>query len=53
MRSDAVKTWLVRRKELAVEFCERCGSVCGAACRASRIREGALDLALRSGRRFV
>jgi hypothetical protein len=53
MRSVAVKTWFVRRKELAVEVCERCGSVCGASCRASRIRGAALDTALRSGWRFL
>jgi len=47
-----MKRWFVGKRELAVELCERCGSVCGAACRASRIRGAALDTALRSGRMF-
>lgn len=40
-----------RTKELAVEFCDRCGSVCDAACRRNaiigRARERALLLGMR------
>lgn len=40
-----------RTKGLAVEFCDRCGSVCDAACRRNalvgRVRERALLLGMR------
>ena len=36
-------TWFKNEKaELAVEFCERCGSVCDAECRSNALREQAL-----------
>ena len=35
-----------KRTEPQVEFCDRCGTVCDATCRASRMRGRALDRAL-------
>jgi hypothetical protein len=40
---------LLRSKELAVEFRDRCVRVCDASCRATAIREGALVRSLRLG----
>jgi MinD superfamily P-loop ATPase len=40
-----------RTRELAVEFCERCGSVCDAACRRNAIIDRARDRALLQGMR--
>ena len=36
--------------ESAVEFCDRCGSVCDAACRREAVLAAARDAALRWGR---
>ncbi|MDQ3876266.1 MAG: hypothetical protein M3322_12105 [Actinomycetota bacterium] len=41
-----------RTRELAVEFCDRCGSVCDAACRRNAIIERARDRALLQGMRL-
>ena len=41
---------LTRTKELEVEFCDRCGRVCDAGCRAAAARERALLQAWRFGR---
>lgn len=41
-----------RTKELAVSFCDRCARVCDAGCRATALREQALEKALRFGVRF-
>ncbi|HEX6761795.1 MAG TPA: hypothetical protein VF094_03235 [Gaiellaceae bacterium] len=41
-----------RPSELAVEFCERCGSVCDAACRRNAIIDRARDQALLLGQRW-
>jgi hypothetical protein len=40
-----------RTRVLAVEFCERCGFVCDAACRRNAIIERARDRALQLGMR--
>ena len=40
---------LRKSKELAVEFCDRCGRICDASCRATAIRERALLQSLRLG----
>jgi hypothetical protein len=45
-----LKRWFSRTKERGVEFCERCGVVCGSACRAFGVRESAVQSALRQGR---
>jgi hypothetical protein len=37
---------LFSRKAATVEFCDRCGSVCHAGCRAQRIRERAVEAGL-------
>jgi uncharacterized cysteine cluster protein YcgN (CxxCxxCC family) len=36
-----------------VEFCERCGAVCDAACRAEAVRDAYLQHALRYGLRVA
>jgi hypothetical protein len=41
-----------RTKELFVEFCDRCGSVCTSACKRSAIIGSARDRALRIGGRL-
>jgi hypothetical protein len=41
--------WLKRSRELAVEFCDRCAKVCDAGCRASTLREQALERTFRFG----
>jgi hypothetical protein len=41
-----------RTRELTVEFCERCGSVCDAACRRDAIVGRARDRALLYGMRL-
>ena len=40
-------------KAAQVEFCERCGSVCDASCRAEAVRDLYLQRALRYGLRLV
>jgi ferredoxin len=42
-----------RARELAVEFCDRCGSVCDAACRRNAIIERARERALLRGMRLL
>ena len=42
---------LRRTRVLVVEFCERCGLVCDAACRRNAIVEAARDRALPQGMR--
>jgi hypothetical protein len=37
------------REELSVEFCDRCGCLCDAGCRAAELRERSLVQALRLG----
>lgn len=44
-----LKGWLSKTRERVVEFCERCGAVCGSACRTVSIRQRALDSAVRNG----
>lgn len=44
-----LRRWATKTKERLIEFCERCGAVCGSACRAMRIRQRALDSAVRHG----
>jgi hypothetical protein len=44
-------TLFKRTRVLAVEFCERCGLVCDAACRRNAIVERARDRALLRGMR--
>jgi hypothetical protein len=44
-------TLFKRTRVLAVEFCERCGLVCDAACRRNAIVERARDRALLHGMR--
>lgn len=41
-----------RRKEIVVEFCDRCGSVCDSDCRRNGILERARERALLRGLRF-
>ena len=41
-----------RTRELAVEFCDRCGCVCDAACRRNAIVERARERALLQGMRL-
>lgn len=41
-----------RTKELAVEFCDRCSSVCDAACRRDAIIDRARERALLLGMRI-
>lgn len=41
-----------RTRELAVEFCERCGAVCDAACRRNALVERARERALLHGMRL-
>lgn len=41
-----------RTKQLAVEFCGRCGRVCDAGCRRAALREQALLQAWRYGARI-
>jgi len=41
-----------RTRVRAVEFCERCGAVCDAACRRTAIVEAARDRALLRGMRI-
>ena len=40
-----------KTSELAIEFCDRCGLVCDAACRRNAIVERARDRALLQGMR--
>jgi hypothetical protein len=40
---------LKRSKELTLEFCDRCASVCDARCQAAAIRERTLTQVLRLG----
>ena len=40
-----------KTKELAIEFCERCGWVCDSTCRRNAIVERARDRALPQGMR--
>ena len=42
----------LKRGVPAVEFCERCGSVCDQACRANELREQTRLSVLRYGVRF-
>jgi len=42
-----------RMRGLAVEFCERCNSVCTAACRRDAILVRSREKALASGGRFL
>ena len=51
MRSWVMLKLFKGTRVLAVEFCERCGLVCDAACRRSAIVEGARDRALLRGMR--
>ena len=51
MRSCVMMKLFKRTRVLAVEFCERCGVVCDAACRRKAIVEGARDRALLQGMR--
>jgi hypothetical protein len=47
-------TWFKKEKEeLSVEFCDRCGSVCDAACRSDALRERAREKALLYQGRFA
>jgi hypothetical protein len=41
-----------RPRERAVQFCERCGTVCDAACRADAMRDRARERAILLGTRF-
>ena len=41
-----------RTKELVVEFCDRCGNVCDAACRRNAVIGRARDRALLLGMRW-
>lgn len=34
-----IVSWLRKRRELMVEFCDRCAQVCDVACRAEAVRE--------------
>jgi hypothetical protein len=43
----------LKRNTPAVEFCERCGSVCDVTCRANRVREQARLDVLRHGARLA
>ena len=43
------KRWFSKATERVIEFCERCGVVCGSACRSARIRERALQSAVKQG----
>jgi hypothetical protein len=52
MKGTTMLRLFKRTKELAVEFCDRCGRVCDASCRAIAIREQAATRALRLGPRF-
>jgi hypothetical protein len=42
----------LRKTPETIDFCDRCGSVCDAACRANQVREHALDRGLRERPRF-
>jgi hypothetical protein len=42
---------LKKTRRLAIDFCERCGCVCDAACRTEALRERALVKALQRGGR--
>lgn len=42
-----------RTRELVVEFCDRCGSVCDNACRRTALLERARERALANGVRFL
>jgi hypothetical protein len=42
----------LKKTQETIDFCDRCGSVCDAACRSDQVREQALDRALRQGPRF-
>jgi hypothetical protein len=53
MRGLAVFKAFRKSKELVVEFCDRCQSICDAACRRRQLRERTLDKALRVGARIA
>lgn len=42
-----------KAKTIEVEICERCGSVCGAACQAERARQKFIERALLHGWRIA
>jgi hypothetical protein len=42
-----------KKKEPSVDFCDRCSSVCDAACRSDAIRQRAQKKAMRYGGRFA
>lgn len=42
-----------RTKELAVEFCDRCSSVCTRRCRGEKLARQRTDELLRQGRRLT
>ena len=41
-----------KRSAETIDFCDRCGTVCEAACRSSQVRERAIDQGLRYGPRI-
>jgi hypothetical protein len=49
MQEEDMKLFRLASREERVDFCDRCGKVCDAHCRASFARERAIERALYGG----